>query len=167
VRRWHREGLLSDGARFKWSWACEGEPADTISVRTKRDAVVLSYRVRGLLDAEWKPIEHRVPITWTTCHFGGQRPWFVCSVRANGQYCGRRVAVLYLGGAVFACRRCYRLAYDSQLLHGQIERNVAKLEKIRLRLGGSSDVLTPLPERPRGMHRRTYLRLRERSCAFR
>ena len=46
-------------------------------------------------------VEQRVPITWTACHFGGQRPWF-----------GRRV--LYLAGKLFACRRCYGLAYASR-----------------------------------------------------
>ena len=30
-----------------------------------------------------------------------------------------------------------------------------------MRLGGSADVSEPFPEQPRGMHRRTYLRLRE------
>lgn len=34
------------------------------------------------------------------------RRWFVCSVHANGRYCGRRVALLYLAGELFACRRC-------------------------------------------------------------
>jgi hypothetical protein len=90
------------------------ELTGNIRVWTERDAVVLSYRVRGLLDAVWKSIERRVPLTWTACHFGGKRPWFVCSVCANGRYCGRRVAVLYLAGDSFACRRCYGLAYESQ-----------------------------------------------------
>ena len=51
------------------------------------------------------------PTCW---HLGGRRPWFICSVRANGRYCGRRVAVLYLAGELFACRKCYGLAYASQ-----------------------------------------------------
>jgi hypothetical protein len=43
-----------------------------------------------------------VPIHWTKCHFGGQRPWFNCP-------CGRRVAKLYWTEACFACRRCLGL----------------------------------------------------------
>jgi hypothetical protein len=109
VRRWQRQGFLREGEGLR----CD-ELTGNIRVRTERDAVVLSYRVRGLLDAVWKSIEQRVPLTWTACHFGGKRPWFVCSVCANGRYCGRRVAVLYLAGDSFACRQCYGLAYESQ-----------------------------------------------------
>ena len=43
----------------------------------------------------------------SSCHYGGERPWFLCP------HCGRRVAILY-GGAVFACRTCYGLAYEVQ-----------------------------------------------------
>lgn len=50
-----------------------------------------------------------VYLDWTACHLGGQRPWFLCPTRG----CGRRIANLY-GGAIFACRHCYRLAYPSQ-----------------------------------------------------
>ena len=164
VRRWHREGHLSEGQYFSWSWTCGGEPSGTIGVRTKGDAVVLTYRARNLLATEWKSIEQRVPITWTNCHLGGCRPWFVCSVSANGRYCGRRVAVLYAAGELFACRRCYDLAYMSQQEY-PVARKIRCLQKIRMRLGGSADMTEPFPEKPRGMHRRTYLRLRERAEA--
>ena len=104
VRRWRREGRLRAGRQFSWSWTSGGETSGTIKVRSEVDAVVLMYQARSLLAAGWKSIEQRVPITWTNCHFGGRRPWFACSVRANGKYCGRRVAVLYLTGESFACR---------------------------------------------------------------
>ena len=113
VRPLHHEGCLSAGQSFLWAWMSAGERSGSINVRTEQGAVMLIYRARNLLAAEWKPIKQRVPITWTACHFGGQRPWFVCSVRANGRCCGRRVAVLYLAGELFACRRCSGLAYAS------------------------------------------------------
>ena len=114
VRRWHREGRLRAGRYFSYSWTCGGEPSDSINVRAECDAVVLIYRAQSSGSTEWKSIEQRVPITWTACHLGGQRPWFVCSVYSGGRYCGRRVAVLYGAGELFACRRCYGLAYASQ-----------------------------------------------------
>jgi hypothetical protein len=123
------------------------------------DAVVLMYRARSFL-TEWKSIEQRVPITWTQCHLGGCRPWFICSARTNGRYCGRRVALLYGAGELFACRSCYQLAYASQQEHPMF-RNIRRAQKIRMRLGGSTDPFGPIPERPRGMWRRTY----ERHCA--
>ena len=129
-------------------------------MRSEVDAVVLIYRVGRLLAAGWKPIEQRVPITWTRCHLGGRRPWFICSVRTNGRYCGRRLAVLYAAGELFACRCCSGLAYASQQ-KDTLVRNVSRSGKIRMRLGGSPDLFGPIPARPRGMWRRTY----ERHCA--
>jgi hypothetical protein len=132
-----------------------------MKVRTEADAVVLIYRVRSLLAAEWKSIEQRLPITWTNCHFGGRRPWFVCSARANGRYCGRRVAVLYGAGELFACRNCHQLGYESQQEDPYI-RSLKRSQKIRMRLGGSGgDPFGQLPEKPRGMWKRTF----ERHCA--
>ena len=119
----------------------------------------MNYRAGSLLSTRFKQIEQRVPITWTNCHFGGRRPWFVCSVRANDRYCGRHVAVLYLGGEVFACRRCSGLAYASQ--QGGLQfRNLRQSQRIRTRLGASPDPCEPFPDKPRRMHQRTYERLR-------
>ena len=94
VRLWPRQGRLRLGACFSWSWRAGGEPYGNIDVRVEGDAVVLSYRVRRWMATDGKFIEQRVPLTWTGCHFGGRRPWFCCSVRINGAYCGRRAAVL-------------------------------------------------------------------------
>jgi hypothetical protein len=159
VRRWHREGRLRPGQYFSWSWTCGGEPSGNINVRTEANAVILMYRSRSCGDAEWKSVEQRVPIAWTACHLGGRRPWFVCSVYSGGQYCGHRVAVLYGAGELFACRRCYGLAYASQH-EGLHHRGLGKAQKIRMQLGGSPNMMEEFPDRPKGMHWRTYHRLR-------
>ena len=142
------------------SWSCDGEPTGRISVRSELDAVVLTYRACTSWAAEWKRIKQRVPITWTDCHFGGRRPWFVCAVYSGGRYCGRRVAVLYGAGELFACRSCYGLAYESQQedLPGRAQ---LKAQKIRMRLGGSECPADLFPDKPKGMHWRTYERLCE------
>ena len=160
VRLWHREGRLGNSRDFSWSCTCGGAPSGTITVHKEDDGVVLIYQTSSLLNNEWKAIEQRVPITWTACHLGGQRPWFICPVYRSGRYCGQRVAVLYAAGQLFACRRCYDLAYASQQ-EKTVFRNLRKSQKIRMRLGGSPYPFDPFPEKPRGMHRRTYLRLRE------
>jgi hypothetical protein len=133
-------------------------------VRTEWDAVILIYRSRSWGTSEWKSIEQRVPITWTACHLGGQRPWFVCSVYCNGRCCGRRAAVLYGAGELFACRRCYGLAYASQQ-ETPMHRGIGQAQKIRMRLGANANLCEPFPEKPKGMHWRTYLRLRARAEA--
>jgi hypothetical protein len=154
LRRWHREGRLSAGQEFSWSWGRGGELSSGIRVRARLDEVVLTHRYRGWGAAEWKTVEQRVPITWTGCHFGGHRPWFVCG------YCACKFAVLYGVGAFFACRRCHGLVYASQR-NNRWHRGVSRAQKIRMRLGGSPSLFDPVPEKPKGMHWRTYLRLRQ------
>src|SRR5256885_4718116 len=90
-------------------------------------------------------VEQRVPITWTACHIGGHRAWFICSAYSGGRYCGRRVALLYGAGELFACRCCYDLAYASQheALH---HRGLGKTQKIRMQLGGSPNMLEEVPD---------------------
>jgi hypothetical protein len=162
VRLWQRQGRLRGHQCFSWSWKCGGEPSGNINVRTEQDAIVLVYRARSYGETEWKDIEQRVPITWTACHLGGRRPWFVCSVYKSGRYCGRRVAVLYGAGQLFACRGCYGLAYLSQQQSPR-DRNLSRAQKIRMKLGGSPSLAEPFPPRPRGMHTRTYVRFK--ACA--
>jgi hypothetical protein len=162
VRDWHRQELLPAGQRFSLSWTRAGEPSGGISVRTEANAVVLTFRSKDVGASEWKSIEQRVPITWTECNLGGHRPWFCSSVSSGGQRCGRRVAVLYGVGELFACRQCYRLTYTCQR-ENRRDRSLTTAQKIRLRLGGSPNMLEPFPDKPKGMHWRTYSRLRTRA----
>jgi hypothetical protein len=155
VRRWHREGRLRAGQCFSCSWTRGGVPSGSISVQTEADAVVLAFR----RDTKWQSVEQRVPITWTACHLGGRRPWFRCTGYIGGRYCGRRAALLYLAGKLFACRRCYGLGYASQQ-ESLWCRGLGKAQKIRMQLGGSPNMLEVFPDRPKGMHRKTYDRLR-------
>ena len=158
VRQWHREGLLYPGQQFSWSWTRGGEPAGSIAVRVEADAVVLNYRADSSGSDEWKSVQQRVPIRLTACHLGGQRSWFVCSIHSNGRYCGRRAAILYGAGELFARR------YASQQ-QTALHRGLEQSRKVRMRLGGSADLLEPFPAKPKGMHRRTFQRLRARAEA--
>ena len=58
VRRWHRDGLLTPGCAFSWSWKRNGETVALINVRTESDRVIFSYRHRRG-DGEWKSEEYR------------------------------------------------------------------------------------------------------------
>jgi hypothetical protein len=95
-----------------------------------------------------------VALSWTACNFGGERPWFVCP----GAGCSRRVAVLYGPGKYFLCRHCYDLRYESQR-EDKMHRALRRAQKIWEGLGGSANMMEPFPERPKGMHHDTYMRM--------
>ena len=99
-------------------------------------------------------VKEPVSLEWTPCNFGGERPWFVCP----GDRCGRRVAILYGPGKYFLCRHCYDLRYESQR-EDKGHRALRRAQKIRQRLGGSANMTKPFPEKPKGMHHDTYMRL--------
>jgi hypothetical protein len=56
------------------------------------------------------------------------------------------------------------LSYASQQ-QTALHRGLEQSRKIRMRLGGSADLLEPFPAKPKGMHRRTFQRLRARAEA--
>jgi hypothetical protein len=118
------------------------------------DAVELHFRVREP-GGDWRSITQTVLLDLQPCHFGGSRPWFICP----GASCGRRVGVLYGAGVYFLCRHCYRLAYESQR-EDVWNRMIRRERGIRERLGGSASLLEPFPWKPKGMHWRTYERMR-------
>ena len=164
VREWKRRGFLRAGHLFPWFWNFQGVPCGSIFVRTEPDAVILTLWSQNPRDKKGTLIEQRVPLTWTKCHVGGERPWFVCTLCSGGRHCGRRVAVLYGAGSFFACRNCCGLAYASQSESPKF-RDIRRSRKIRTRLGGSPNLCEPLPEKPRRMHWRTYFCLRARGEA--
>jgi hypothetical protein len=98
----------------------------------------------------------RLNLTVTEPHLGGLRLWFLCPVT------GHRARALYLpeGEKQFASREAYGLSYQSQS-DSALFRTIAQAQKVRARLGGDLSIHSPFPARPRGMHRRTYERLRE------
>ena len=47
VRRLQRDGLLTAGKSFGWSWTRNGEKVASINVRTETDRVILDYKHRS------------------------------------------------------------------------------------------------------------------------
>ncbi len=76
-----------------------------------------------------------------------------------GRSCGRRAALLYLGGRHFLCRKCQGLSYASQRERGGSVPALHRCQRIRTKLGGSPNMGEPFPEKPKGMHWKTYSRL--------
>jgi hypothetical protein len=140
VRYLHREGLLKSGHWFTLRWSRAGRETGsircTVSGNEKAEKVIPTYRHRSGPSGEWKEVREPVPLSWTACNFGGERPWFNCP----GAGCGRRVAVLYGPGRYFLCRHCYDLRYESQR-EDKMRRALRRAQKIREGLGGSANMM--------------------------
>lgn len=145
VRTLRRAGILTDTwvtylPMLRWP--------GIVKIRAARYLILLELRHQSI------PLEIRV--SWTRCHFGGMRPWLHCP-------CERRVARLFKGLGGYYCRQCFdnpRYASQAKSAQGRLHFEACKL---RLRLGGIASLTAPFPERPRGMHQKTYARLRQRA----
>jgi len=147
VRWLHRKGLLFPGGYFPLTWTRNGEPTGSIGLWSETDRVILRYR-HHRFDEPWKEQEYPVMLEWTPCNYGGTRVWFRCPIWS----CGRRVAVLY-GNGMFACRQCHQLAYESQR-EQPYSRALSHAQAIVERLSGAW--ADGFPDKPKGMHWRTY-----------
>jgi hypothetical protein len=136
-RGWTTAGTLT--------WSRGGCKTGSIGYAMYWHGLQLTYSAGG------ESIAELVPFAYTATAFGGQRKWFQCLS------CRRRCRVLY-GGKYFRCRRCYGAKYASQYARPW-ERMLAKAQAVRERLGGSPCLDEPFPEKPRGMHWRTYRKL--------
>jgi hypothetical protein len=147
-----RKGLLRPGCSWATTWSRNGKATGSISGRSEKGVVVLSYSVRARSSETCENVEQRIRLDYTPQHFGGSRAWFRCPS------CGRRCGKLY-GGARFYCRSCWAVSYRTQH-QGCRGRLLMRAQKMRLLLGGSANMTEPFPERPWRMHRRRYERLR-------
>jgi hypothetical protein len=99
----------------------------------------------------------RVRVSWTQCYLGGWRPWLHCP------YCDKRVAKLLNGLGGYYCRACIGNPLYACQAKSNYGRKHFELCKIRLQLNGEASPLKPFPDRPRGMHRKRYLRMKARA----
>ncbi len=153
--RWiARKGYLKPGMYWlSWSRGDTTTGRITLIVDPAHpDAVILDYKTqRG--NEPWRDVREVVPLVYTACTYGGERPWFLC------KGCRTRRAVLYSPAGLFRCRECCDLAYESTR-ESEGDRARRKAERLKRRLGddGRERFWVP-PDKPKGMHWRTYSRL--------
>jgi hypothetical protein len=97
--------------------------------------------------------EWHVHIASTPLNFGGSRRWFVCP------RCSSHRTALYVNGDALACRVCLGLRYSSQH-ETERDRLFRRAHKLRDQLGWGGGVGNADGCRPRGVHEKTYERLR-------
>ena len=150
-----------------WSYGMS-ENKSSIEIISKKDNWNTPYE-RATLNLKYTHTDHwngeksnmnfEIELTTTPCRYGGKRYWFVCPLNKNGQYCGKRVGVIYSIGKWFGCRHCGNIAYYSQLEGGKFrigsvcEPDVEK---------AYNEIKTPYYKgKPTRRHKR-YLRLRNK-----
>ena len=145
-----RRNMLQPGRSSSIQWSHCGRPAGSIGIVAGENCVHLIYRHRAWGD-QWQDMREIVPYIETRTAFGGRRRWFECPA------CGRACRVLF--GGPYRCRGCHGLHYSSQYQSAG-SRTIGRLQALRMRLGGSADLLESFPPRPKHMQSRTYARLR-------
>jgi hypothetical protein len=113
---WLKKQKYLDGFRGgNISWSRNGEPTGNINIQvdTYSDSpnIKFVYKVRRNGE-EWKDMEFSFRMESIPCRFGGNKWFFICGLYKSGQYCGKRVRILYQTGDYFGCRHCADLTYD-------------------------------------------------------
>ena len=154
VNKLKRDGLFKQGTSFSMQWTDkQGKELISLGAQFINNHLQLSYwfTPKGLLP---EFVSYGIPVEWTPCNFGGERAWFICPIKG----CWHRVTKLYLIGKYFRCRYCGNLGYYTQRLN-KSSRLREKADNIRRRLGGKPGLLNRFPDRPKGMHQKTYNKL--------
>ena len=155
IRKITRKGLLVPGNSFGWQWLVNDRQVASISIRVEFQSMALSYRVKSTGEV----VDQRVLTQTSPCHLGGQRHWFTCP------RCSKRVAVLYAPGRYFACRTCSELGYSTQK-ESAGDRAASRANKLRKRLGWAPGFLNGDGGKPKGMHWKTYWRIKSHHDAL-
>ena len=148
-----RRKMLQKGHCSTINWSVRGEQTGSIGVARPPGGIQLNYRQRSHGE-EWRDVSDFIPVVETATNFGGHRQWFQCPS------CHSRCRIIY-GGALFRCRRCHHLKYDTQY-EPPFARAATRALKIRERLGDKGGIDDPFPSKPKGMHWKTYERLQAR-----
>ena len=148
---------LTVGNSGQLTWSRRGEQYASIQYVVEPNGLRLIYRTRPR-GGDWQDVVDLIPFTETPTQFGGARQWFACPS------CQRRCRILY-GGSNFRCRTCHGLKYESQY-EDPICRATSQRHKLRGRLGQHDSLDEPFPDKPKGMHWKTYRRLAGRDEAL-
>ena len=145
-----KDGLLKTHGNYTLEWKRRGCVVAAITISTEQDRIKLNYQT-STVGKDKQDHSYYMGLSYTPCHMGGQRAWFVCPS------CQKRAAILY-GKRVFACRKCCELVYPITT-ESKLDRKTRKLDKLRERLQWQAGFLNGYEWKPKGMHWRTYRKL--------
>jgi len=147
IRKLKQDNLLIPGIQFDLTWIRNGNAVGGVTVRIYNEYLQLEY-----IDNEYVHRNQQIDFAKTLCNYGGVRSWLRCPE------CGCRFISLYTIGKEFACRKCHDLTYDS-CNQSELDRIITKYNKAKAKIGGGPGIVAPVPDRPKGMHHKTYERI--------
>jgi len=124
------------------------------------DRLAVGYS--ATLEGEREKIYEAFHFDAVSNNYSGQRYYFLCPS------CGRRCRFLYFHQLHFKCRQCAQLNYRSQQVTKGPNEAAHRLNRFLQEKLGFDRQLSPfelgqvLPERPKGMHGKTYLQRLQR-----
>ncbi|WP_458190860.1 hypothetical protein [Haladaptatus sp. NG-WS-4] len=139
-----------------WGGSKEDGSSIKIHVADEGDFLHIGYTVT-YPSGEQREIQYEIPIEYTECNFGGERPWFHCPE------CDDRVGKLYKPPSriYFHCRECHDLGYKSSRESGdKMKEAKRRFQKVQRKLGieptRPNSQEREVPPRLKGMRQDTY-----------
>lgn len=147
-RRMAKYGVFNEGESGSWVWreTKTNVVKSSLSYSFNHQGLTLSYTCNG------ENYNYLVSVKITPCHYGGVRYWFNCP------RCHKRVAKLYLQNAMYFCRTCQHLNYDTQQ-SCKLDSTRIGMYKIRNKLQWQYETAYMNAWqriKPKGMHHTTY-----------
>ncbi len=153
IRVLAREGALTSTGTFQGGgMVFSGRGLHLGTIRwtvTKDDHPACSIRFEPR-SPSYRTTVQSFPIVFTSCTYGGQRPWFQCP------WCDRRAAIVYLAAGGFSCRRCAELPYRSQR-QTEYDRALDRRDVWRAKFGAPPGFAPFVPVKPPRQHWRTFV----------
>ena len=153
IRFMKKKGALKQNTTGTMHWSARGQPSGSIRYTCYADYLCIDFKYRTRSD-EWQSVLQRILFDRTSCHFGGERLWFLCPS------CSKRVGVLYGVYKLFSCRHCYQLPYSSQN-SGYIDNLIEQKDKLGERIFRHYECGEGWGKK-KGMHWKTFKRLHNR-----
>lgn len=152
VRYMARSNLIDKQTAGRLFWSLDGKQTASIDFTFSDHCLCLYFKVTNYLEEQ--KVTQKIRLSYSRCHLGGERPWFLCPV------CSSRRAKLYLGAQRFVCRACLQVSYRTS---GQSRRDriIAMKHQIGRRIFASYENGVGRGKK-KGMHQATFDRLYRR-----